>query len=162
MTRAISATLLVGALAATACAERTDRIPVATAGDLSIYDAYAPASAAPDVASLYFTVVNGGTVDDTLLGIRLVDGTAELHDVVTDGGLTRMQHVPALPIPAGGTARLAPGGYHVMLTELRAPLEVGQTVPVALVFARGGTVRFAVPVLTYTEVVQRLEGGTER
>jgi copper(I)-binding protein len=162
VTRAICATLLLAALTSTACTDGAQRTPVATAGDLSIYDAYAPASAAPDVASLYFTVVNGATADDTLLAIRIVDGKAELHDVVTEDGLTRMQHVPALPIPAGGTARLAPGGYHVMLTELSAPLEVGQTVPVALVFARGGTVRFAVPVLTYTDVVQRLEGGPER
>jgi copper(I)-binding protein len=70
--------------------------------------------------------------------------------------------VPALPIPAGGTARLAPGGYHVMLSELSAPLELGQTVPVALVFARSGTVRFVAPVLTYTEVVERLEEGSAR
>ena len=114
------------------------------------------------MASLYFTVVNGGAAADTLLDIRVVDGSAQLHDVVTEDGLTRMQHVASLPIPAGATVRLAPGGYHVMLSELAAPLEVGQTLPVALVFARGGTVRFAAPVLTYTDVVQRLEEGAAR
>ena len=153
---------LVAALALAACAERAERTPVATAGDLSIYDAYAPASAAPDVGSLYFTVANGGEVDDTLIQIRVVDGEAELHDVVTEDGLTRMQHVPALQIPAGGTVRLEPGSYHVMLTQLSAPLELNQTVPVALVFARSGMARFAARVLTYSEVVERLEAAPAR
>jgi copper(I)-binding protein len=158
----ISGCVLLGFVALAACAERTERTPVATAGDLSIYDAYAPASAAPDVGSLYFTVVNGGEVEDTLIQIRVVEGRAELHDVVTEAGLTRMQHVPALTIPAGGTVRLGPGSYHVMLTGLSAPLEVGQTVPVALLFAHGGIARFAAPVLTYSDVVERLEATAER
>ncbi len=154
--------VLLGCVALAACAERTERTPVATAGHLSIYDAYAPASAAPDVGSLYFTVANGGTVEDTLLEIRTVEGKAELHDVVTEAGLTRMQRVPALAIPAGGAVRLEPGGYHVMLTGLSAPLEVGHAVPVALVFARSGIARFAAPVFTYSDVVQRLEAAAER
>ncbi len=145
----------------TTCAEQAERVPVATAGDLSIYDAYAPASAAPDVASLYFTVVNGGSVEDTLIEIRLVEGRAELHDVVTEEGLTRMQHVPVLPIPAGDTVRLAPGGYHVMLMGLSAPLEVGGRVPVGLVFARSGIARVLAQVLTYSDVVERLEAAAE-
>lgn len=162
MRRPAAGAALLGALVLAACAERGERIPVATAGDLSVFHAYAPASAAPDVGSLYFTVANRGAVEDTLIEIRVVQGKAELHDVVAEEGLTRMQHVPALPIPALGTVRLEPGGYHVMLTQLGAPLEVGQTLPVALVFARSGIARFAVPVLTYSDVVERLEAAAER
>lgn len=157
MIRGIHAALALGLLTLTACADRAEQAAVATAGHLTIYDAYAPASAAPDVASLYFTVVNGGSLTDTLVDVQIAAGQAELHEVVTEGGLTRMRHVSRLPIPAGGTVRLAPGGYHVMLTELSGPLEVGQTLPVTLVFARGDTVRFAASVLTYSEVVDRLE-----
>ena len=157
MSRASSACVLLGSLALAACAERAERIPAATTADLSIHDAYAPASAAPDVGSLYFTVVSGGTVEDTLVQIRIVAGHAELHDVVTEDGLTRMQHVPALAIPAGGTVRLEPGGYHVMLTALPGPLVVGDTLSVTLQFSRTPSVTFSVPVLTYTDVVTRLE-----
>ena len=43
-------------------------------------------------------------------------------------------------MPAGGTVSFAPGGYHVMLMNLVAPLEVGQSVPVTLTFATAGEI----------------------
>ena len=139
---------------------RTDaRTAVATAGQLAFYDAYAPASPAPDIASLYFTIVNFGERADTLQSVGTHLGTAKLHEVVTEGGRSTMRHVPALPIAPGDTVRLAPGGYHVMITGLTRPLEVGDTLGVTLTFTRGGAVELQAPVLTYTDVMERLESG---
>jgi hypothetical protein len=144
---------------ACACGDgEPQQVPLATGAALAVYDALAPASAAPDVASLYFAIENTGPLPDTLLGIATPVGAAMLHDVVTDDvGRTRMEHVMALEIPPASRVQLAPGGFHVMLTRLGDPLEVGDTIAVALAFAREDTLRFQAPVLSYTDVVERLE-----
>jgi len=131
--------------------------PVAVKGGLEIYHAYAPASPAPDVASLYFTIANAGQLPDTLTAVRTSAGMAMLHDMVMEGGLSKMQHVPTIAIAAGDTLRLVPGSYHVMLSQLARPLEVGNTISVTLQFARIGELAFDAIVLTYTEVVERLD-----
>jgi copper(I)-binding protein len=135
----------------------SDAPPVAVKGDLQIYHAYAPASPAPDVASLYFAVVNVGQLPDTLTAVHTNAGVAMLHDMVTEDGLSKMVHVPAIAIAPGDTLRLVPGSYHVMLSQLAQPLEVGDSIAVTLRFSQAGDLGFAAAVLTYTDVVERLE-----
>ncbi len=55
------------------------------------------------------------------------------------GGMMTMREVDRIPVPAGETVALKPGGYHVMLMELATPLEVGQTIEVTLTFEHQGT-----------------------
>jgi copper(I)-binding protein len=57
-----------------------------------------------------------------------------------DGGMMTMQEVDEIPVPAGETVSLEPGGYHVMLLDLVAPLEAGDTIEVTLTFAEAGEV----------------------
>lgn len=63
----------------------------------------------------------------------------ELHTHLNEGGVMKMRPVPAIAIPAGGEARLQPGGLHVMLIGLQAPLEEGQTLPLTLTFDDGSS-----------------------
>jgi copper(I)-binding protein len=152
--------VLVAAGIASACgSEMADRMPSAALGPISVYDAYAPASPTSDVASVYFTVVNRGAQPDTLLGVSAPSGMAHLHEVITDNDLTRMSPVSALPVPPNGALRLAPGGYHIMLSGMGRRLQVGDTMHVQLEFARAGSLLLPVAVLTYTEVVRRLEAS---
>ena len=155
--RIIGVATLVAALSY-ACGERqAERVLTASKGHITIYDAVATASAAPDVSSLYFTIANAATFPDTLNSIGTAAGTASLHTVVTDSsGVTSMRPLAGLVIPAGASVALAPGGYHVMLTELRSPLEAGDSIFIALDLARANLLRFRVPVVTYTEMVERL------
>jgi copper(I)-binding protein len=53
-------------------------------------------------------------------------------------GVMRMRHIEALDLPAGQVIKLAPGGFHVMLFELRQPLKPGDKVQVTLKIERGG------------------------
>jgi copper(I)-binding protein len=62
-----------------------------------------------------------------------VAGVVEIHEMVMDGNVMRMRAVPGLDLPAGQAVELKPGGYHVMLMELKQPLKDGDTVPVTLV-----------------------------
>jgi copper(I)-binding protein len=144
--------------------EAVHRQPIVSLGSIEIYDAYAPAPAAPDVGSLYFTVINAGSESDTLTAIETSVGlNATLHGMVDEGGTMRMHPTGPVPIAAGGTLRLDPGGYHVMLTGLLQPPQVGDTMDVSLTFSRASRISFSVPVLTYTDVVRLLEetGGHE-
>ncbi|MEJ7686603.1 MAG: copper chaperone PCu(A)C [Variovorax sp.] len=73
-------------------------------------------------------------------GARLVGistpaaGVAEVHEMKMDGDTMRMRAVPALELPAGQTVELKPGGLHLMLMDLKAPLAKGASVPMMLRF----------------------------
>jgi copper(I)-binding protein len=58
----------------------------------------------------------------------------EIHEMKMDGGVMKMSAVDRLPLPAGKTVDLKPGGYHVMLMDLSQELKEGQSVPVTLTF----------------------------
>ena len=61
-------------------------------------------------------------------------GVTEVHEMKMDGDVMKMRAIPALDLPAGQAVDLKPGGYHVMLMDLKAPLPKGSTVPVTLFF----------------------------
>ena len=61
-------------------------------------------------------------------------GVTEVHEMKMDGDVMKMRAVPSLELPAGKAVELKPGGYHVMLMDLKAPLAKGATVPLTLVF----------------------------
>jgi periplasmic copper chaperone A len=59
-------------------------------------------------------------------------GVAEVHEMKMEGDVMRMRAVPRLDLPAGKTVELKPGGYHLMLLDLKQPLASGGTVPLTL------------------------------
>jgi copper(I)-binding protein len=72
-----------------------------------------------------------------------VAGVAEIHTMALDGDVMKMRQLKdGLPIAKGATAELRPGGYHVMLLELKQPLTPGQTVPLTLTFEDAERHRF--------------------
>ena len=72
---------------------------------------------------------------------------AEMHRTVRRGDLMSMEPIPeGLEIPAGGSVSFAPGGLHVMLLDLAAPLKAGQAFTVTLHLAQAGDLDLPVPV----------------
>jgi copper(I)-binding protein len=61
-----------------------------------------------------------------------VAGVTEVHEMKMENDVMRMRAVPALDLPAGKTVQLKPGGYHVMLMELKQALPKGSMVPLTL------------------------------
>jgi copper(I)-binding protein len=61
-------------------------------------------------------------------------GVAEVHEMKMDGNVMTMRAVPALDLPAGKAVEFKPGGYHVMLMDLKAPLAKGSVVPLTFTF----------------------------
>ncbi len=140
-----TALLLLLAVAAPAAAGS----PVGV-GDLEVSGAWARASIGTSrPGAAYFAVTNTGDAPDSLVAIAspaaampMIHATA-----VSDAGVARMEPVPTLEIPPGETVTLAPGGMHVMLMNLSAPLVEGQTLPLTLTFEKAGTVEIAAPIL---------------
>ena len=92
-------------------------------------------------AVLYMTLVNKGTAADRLVAVSTpAAGEASLHETTVADGMTRMRPVAALDVKPGTPTVLKPGGYHVMLTELKEPLVAGQKFSVTLTFANAGKV----------------------
>jgi periplasmic copper chaperone A len=63
-----------------------------------------------------------------------VAGVVEVHEMAMENQVMKMRAIPHLSLPAGKTVELKPGGYHVMLMDLKAPVKAGETVPLTLVF----------------------------
>jgi hypothetical protein len=89
----------------------------------------------------------------SLVGVATpVAGVAEVHEMKMEGEVMKMRPLASLELPAGKAVELKPGGHHVMLMDLKAPLAAGTRVPLTLTFrdARGqaSKLELSVPVLT--------------
>lgn len=121
----------------------------ASAGDLAITGAFARASASPQAqtGAAYLTITNGGPAADQLQAIASpAAGMAMVHETKDDNGTSSMMAVAAVPVPAGGSVSLKPGGMHIMLMDLKAPLKQGETLRLELTFAKAGQIGVDVPI----------------
>jgi hypothetical protein len=119
------------------------------AGDLLLSQAWSRATpGGAKVAGGYITIENKGATADKLLGgSSPAAGKVEVHEMAMDNGVMKMRPVSdGLPIPPGQSIKLAPGGYHIMLMELKAPLKKGGKVPVTLNFEKAGAVNVTLDV----------------
>lgn len=119
----------------------------AQAGPVSIEGAYVRESIgrAPN-SGAYLTLT--GTAADRLIAVASPAAErVELHThMMDDKGVMRMRPVAGIDVAPGTPTRLQPGGFHIMLLGVRAPLVAGATIPLTLTFEKAGSVTFAVPV----------------
>ena len=59
-------------------------------------------------------------------------GVVEVHEMSMDNGVMKMRALPKLDLPAGKAVALKPGGYHIMLMDLKKPMLKGETIPLTL------------------------------
>lgn len=125
----------------------------ATSPDLTIENAWAramPPSA--KVSAVYLTIKNRGDKENNLIGASCnCAKTVELHNVENRLGAMTMFPVKEIPIPGQGSAELTPGGYHVMLIDLKAPLVADKKIELHLKFQRGEEYAITVPILPGSE-----------
>ena len=84
-----------------------------------------------------------------LVGVETpVAGVAEVHEMKMDGDVMRMRAIESLDLPQGVAVDLKPGGHHIMLQQLKAPLVKDTQVPITLVFkdAKGAVSRLHLQV----------------
>jgi copper(I)-binding protein len=92
-------------------------------------------------AAAYLTIRNRGDAPDRLVGASCAcAGMVMAHKTVTAAnGVASMSHEPAVAVPARGTVVFQPGGLHLMMTGLKAPIRAGQKVTITLRFEKAGT-----------------------
>lgn len=113
----------------------------AAADHVSVHDAYvrmAPPNA--PATGAFMVIKNNGDKDlKVLKAANPASRVTELHNHINDGGVMRMRPVTAIEIKAKGEAVLKPGGLHVMMIDLPAPLKEGEIVPITLGFDDGSS-----------------------
>ncbi len=119
------------------------------AGDLVISQAWGRAT--PNGAKIgggYLTIENRGGAPDKLIGVSGdIAGKIEVHEMAMNDGVMKMRPLDkGLAIEPGKTVKLAPGGYHLMMMDLKNPLKQGDRVPVTLEFEKAGKVQVTLDV----------------
>ena len=97
--------------------------------------------------AVYLTMSNHGAAMDRLVAISTpVAGKAELHTAVMENNIMKMRRLSAIEVHPGEPSVLRPGGMHVMLMGLRAPLREGDVFPLMLRFEKAGRLEVRVEV----------------
>ena len=111
------------------------------ADNVSVQDPYvrlAPPNAAATAA--FMVIRNTGDKDVKVVKAdNPVSKATELHTHLNEGGVMKMRPVPAIEIRAKGEAVLRPGGLHLMMIDLKAPMKEGDSVPITLTFDDGSS-----------------------
>ena len=144
ITRAIGgAALMLALFVASAAADEVK------AGDLVITQAWSRATpGGAKIAGGYLTIENKGAAADRLIGgAGDVAAKIEVHEMATKDGVMTMRPLDkGLAIEPGKTVKLAPGGYHLMMMDLKGPLKQGDKVPLTLEFEKAGKVNLSLDV----------------
>lgn len=103
------------------------------------------ARATPPAAKVgggYAEIRNDGSEPDRLVSVTAeVAGRVEVHEMGMKDGVMTMRPVEGgVPVPANGTAALAPGGFHLMMLDLKRPLKAGESFAGTMTFEKAGTI----------------------
>jgi hypothetical protein len=105
----------------------------AAQAQVTVKDAWVRATVAQQKATGAFMQLLSSQDAKLISAQSPVAGVVEVHEMAMDGGVMKMRAVPSLALPAGKAVDLKPGGYHVMLMDLKGQVKDGDTVPVTLV-----------------------------
>jgi len=102
---------------------------------VDVKNAWARATVKGQMATGAFMLITAKEGTKLVGGSSPVAGVTQVHEMKMEGGVMKMAEVKGgLDLPAGKTVELKPGGYHVMLMDLKEPLAKDSTVPLTLVF----------------------------
>jgi periplasmic copper chaperone A len=101
-------------------------------------DAWARGTVAAQKASGAFLALRSPDAARLVAASSPAAGRVEIHEMKMADGVMQMREIQALELPAGQTVQLKPGGYHLMLMDLKAPLKAGDSLPLSLRIERAG------------------------
>ena len=119
---------LVSCLAALLAASST-----AALAQTAVKDPWIRGTVAQQKATGMFAQITSKAGGKLVAASSPVAGVVEIHEMSMDGGVMKMRAMPGLELPAGKAVELKPGGYHVMLMDLKQQLKEGESVAVTLV-----------------------------
>jgi hypothetical protein len=119
----------------------------AAASGLALSDPWIRAVMPSRPAAGYFTLSNDSAVGQALVGADSpACGMLMLHQSLNESGVERMAMVKSIPVPAHGSVKFAPGGFHLMCMSPSKAVTPGHSIPITLRFADGGTLAASFPV----------------
>lgn len=107
----------------------------AALAEVSVKNAWVRGTTPSQKASGAFMTIISSETATLVAATSPISGKVELHEMQVDGAMMRMRRVENIDLPANKSVELAPGGYHLMLTELKHRLVEGKSVPLNLVIA---------------------------
>jgi len=110
----------------------------AWAANISVTDAWVRATMpGQPVGAAYMQIESDA--DARLVGVSSsAVPRVEVHEMKMDGDVMRMREVKAVDLPKGRTVSLEPGGFHIMLMNLKKPIMAGDSIPLTLTIESGG------------------------
>jgi copper(I)-binding protein len=109
-------------------------VSVAASAQTTVKDAWVRSTVPQQMATGAFAQITSAQGGRLVSVASPVAGVVEVHEMAMDGNVMKMRALPGgLALPAGKTVELKPGGYHVMLMDLKQPLKAGDSVPLTLV-----------------------------
>lgn len=130
--------MFIAVAAALALAAPAFARPAAAPAPVEVLRPWSRPAVAGGTAVGYLTLVNRGGAPIALVKVQSpLARKAEIHRSSMTGGVMRMTPQPSVEVPAGGTVRFAPGGYHLMFVGLSKPLAPGDRLPATLSFSDG-------------------------
>lgn len=123
---------------------------------LLVTDAWARPAGDGTVSGAYMLLTNPTDEDAVIVSASMaLAGLVEIHEMVIQGDVMRMNPIPELIVPAGESAALEPGGNHIMLMDLQSALVEGSAVIVTLTFDDGSQQIVGVPI--YNRLLMMME-----
>ena len=108
------------------------------AAQVKVADPWVRGTVAQQKATGMFARITAPQAGRLVAASSPVAGVVEIHEMAMEGNVMKMRAIPGLDLPAGKAVDLKPGGYHVMLMDLKQQLKPGDTVAVTLVVESGG------------------------
>lgn len=148
LTRAVIAAAVAATLAACGSTAPSGSSPSASASasaiGLSAADAWVK-TAPSGMTAAFLTLTNSSDADQVVVSASSpASATVQIHETVDQGGQMVMQeNKDGITVKAHGTAVLEPGGDHLMLMSVAAPIRAGDVVPFTLTLATGATLTFS-------------------
>ncbi len=121
-------------------------LPGAAFAQVVVSEPWVRATVPQQTASGAFMILNSAQATRLVRVQTPVAGVVEIHTMKMENNVMHMRPISGLDLPAGKAVALEPGGYHVMLMNLKAPLKAGDKVPLTLVLESADGARQTIEV----------------
>jgi periplasmic copper chaperone A len=129
--------------------------------DLKVSDAWVkPTVPGQPVAGAYMTLASDKDVD-LVEASSTAAGKVEIHSMTMEGNIMRMKKLERLKIEAGKPVQLKPGGFHIMLIDLKQQIKEGDVIPINLVSQDGVGKKITLPIKFVATVPPVVEPASE-
>ncbi len=125
----------------------------------SVKDPWVRATVARQKSTSAYMEITAGRAGRLLEAVSPVAGTVEIHEMRMEKDMMRMRAIASLDLPAGRPVTLEPGGFHIMLMDLKVQIKEGDKVPITLIIEQRSGARETVEISASVRPIQASSSG---